>query len=124
VMRHKTGWVVVAAALVLAACSGGSGGGEQGAVVGTPGGVVDAATHTAAAKTGHVEMSIDTIANGQETHFGATGAFDADRHLFSMSLDLSSLFSASLHTRSGNSSNATSSPLGSTAKVIATDDVV
>jgi len=122
-MRHKTGWVVVAAALVLAACSGG-GGAEQVAVVATPAGLVDGATHTAAAKTGHVEMSIDTVANGQETHFGATGAFDADRHLFSMSLDLSSLFSASLHTRSGNSSNATSSPLGSTAKVIATDDVV
>jgi len=122
-MRHKTGWVVVAAALVLAACSGG-GGAEQVAVVATPAGLVDAATHTAAAKTGHVDMSIDTVANGQETHFGATGAFDADRHLFSMSLDLSSLFSASLHTRSNNSSNATSSPLGSTAKVIATDDVV
>jgi len=125
-MRHKTGWVVVAAALVLAACTGG-GGSERVAVVATPAGLVDAATHTAAAKTGHVEMSIDTVANGQETHFGATGAFDADRHLFSMSLDMSSLFAASLHSRSNNPSNgsgAATSPLGTTANVIATDDVV
>ena len=125
-MRHRTGWVVVAAALMLAACSSG-GGAEHVAVVATPAGLVDAATHTAAAKTGHVEMSIDTIANGQQTHFGATGAFDADRHLFSMSLDLSSLFAASLHSRSNNSSSgsgATSTPLGSTANVIASDDVV
>jgi len=118
-MRHKTGWVVVAAALVLAACSSGGGGTERVAAVATPTGVIDAAAHTAAAKTGHVEMTIDTVANGQETHLGATGAFDADRHLFSMSLDMSSLFAASLHSRS----NATS-PLGSTANVIASDDVV
>src|SRR5215468_5083148 len=97
-MRHKTGWVVAALALVLAACGGGGGGGQNAAIVATPTGLVDAATHTAAAKTGHVEMSIDTVANGLESHVGATGAFDAERHLFSMSLDLSSLLNASLHT--------------------------
>lgn len=69
-------------------------------------------------------MSIDTVANGQETHFGATGAFDAERHLFSMSLDLSSLLAASLHTPSSNSRGSAATSLGSTANVIATDDVV
>lgn len=122
-MRHKTGWVVVAAAIVLTACGSG-GSGQNVAVVATPAGLVDAATHTAAAKTGHVDMSIDTVANGQQTHFGATGAFDAERHLFSMSLDLSSLFAATVHAPSTNSSKSATSPLGSTANVIATDDVV
>jgi hypothetical protein len=126
-MRHKTVWVVAALALVLAACGtggsaeGGEAGGQNVAVVATPAGLVDAATHTAAAKTGHVEMSVDTVANGQETHFGATGAFDADRHLFSTSLDLSSLFAATMHSPSNNAAN---SALGSTANVIASDNVV
>src|SRR5262245_25257620 len=118
-MRHKTGWAVAALALVLAACSTGGNGTDNVAVTATPTGLADAATHTAAAKTGHVEMSIDTVANGEQTHFGASGAFDAQRHLFSMSLDLSSLFAATLHS----SSNATSS-LGSTANVIASDNIV
>jgi hypothetical protein len=119
-MRHKSGWVIAAAAFVLSAC----GGGQNVAVVATPTGLVNAATHTAAAKTGHVEMSIDTVANGLESHFGATGAFDAERHLFSMSLDLSSLLAASLHTPSTNSGNSSASSLSSTANVIATDNVV
>jgi hypothetical protein len=123
-MRHKTGWVVAAVALVLSACGGSSGGGQHVAVVATPMGLVNAATHTAAAKTGHVEMSIDTVANGLQTHFGATGAFDAERHLFSMSLDLSSLLAASVHSPPTNSESSSSSPLGSTANVIATDNVV
>jgi hypothetical protein len=127
-MRHKTGWVVAAVALALSACGGGSGGGSGGgqnvAAVATPTGLINAATHTAEARTGHVEMSIDTVANGQETHFGATGAFDAERHLFSMSLDLSSLLAASLHAPSTNSANSSTSQLGSTANVVATDDVV
>jgi hypothetical protein len=116
--------MVAAVALVLSACGGGSGGGQNVAVVATPTGLVDAATHTAAARTGHVEMSIDTVANGLESHFGANGAFDAERHLFSMSLDLSSLLAASLHAPPTSSGNASSSPLGSTANVIATDNVV
>jgi len=121
-MRHKKVLVVAALALVLAACGGGGGGGQNVAVVSTPTGLVNAATHTAAAKTGHVETSIDTVANGLETHFGATGAFDAERHLFSMSLDLSSLLAASLHAPTNGGSSSTN--LGSTANVIATDNVV
>jgi hypothetical protein len=121
-MRHRTGWAVAAFALVLAACGGG-GGGQKVAVVATPAALVGAATQTAAAKTGHVEMSVDTVANGLESHFGATGAFDAERHLFSMSLDLSSLLAATLRTPSNNGANSTS-PLVSTANVIATNDVV
>jgi hypothetical protein len=123
-MRHKTVWAVAALAMVLAACSSSGGGAQHVAVVATPTGLVGAATHTEAAKTGHVEMSVDTVANGLETHFGATGAFDAERHLFSMSLDLSSLLAASVHSPSTNASNPNGSPLGSTANVIATDQIV
>ena len=50
-MRHKTVWVVAAFAVVLAACSGGNGG-QKVAVVATPTGLAQAASHTAAAKTG------------------------------------------------------------------------
>jgi hypothetical protein len=123
-MRHKTVWAVVALALVLAACSSGGGGAEHVAVDATPMGLVSAAAHTEAAKTGHVEMSVDTVANGVESHVGASGAFDAERHLFSMSLDLSSLLAASLHTPSSNANSSNGSPLGSTANVIATDQIV
>jgi hypothetical protein len=126
-MRHKTGWAAVALALVLAACSSGGNGADKVAVVATPTGLIKAATHTAAAKTGHVEMSIDTVANGEQTHFGASGAFDAERHLFSMSLDLSSLFAATLHSPSSSSSSgngSSTSSLGSTANVIASDSIV
>jgi len=122
-MRHKTVWVVAAIAVVLAACSGGNGG-QKVAVVATPTGLAQAASHTAAARTGHVDMAIDTVANGVQSHFGATGAFDAERHLFSMSLDLSSLLSASVRTPSSNSSGPSNSTLASTANVIATNDVV
>ena len=69
-------------------------------------------------------MSIDTVANGLESHVGATGAFDAERHLFSMSLDLSSLLNASLHTPPSSTGSSSTSSLGSTANVIATDNVV
>jgi hypothetical protein len=123
-MRHKTVWAVAALALVLAACSSSSTGAQKVAVVATPTGLVRAATHTEAAKTGHVEMSVDTVANGLQTHFGASGAFDAQRHLFSMSLDLSSLLAASVHAPSSNANNLNGSQLASTANVIATDDVV
>jgi hypothetical protein len=126
-MRHKTGWVVAALAFVLAACSSGGSGAEKVAVAATPSGLIEAATHTAAAKTGHVEMQINTVANGQRSTFDSTGAFDADRHLFAMSLDLSSLLSATMHmpsaSPSGTSGGQTSS-LGSTANVVATDNVV
>ncbi len=130
-MRHKSGWVVAALVFVLAACSSGGNGAEKVAVVATPSGLMDAAAHTAAAKTGHVEMKVDTVANGVQSEFDSNGAFDADRHLFSMSLDLSSLLSASLHMpANGSGSNGTTpsggqtSSLASTANVVATDDVV
>jgi hypothetical protein len=135
-MRHKTGWVVAALAFVLAACSSGGSGAQKVTVAATPSGLIEAATHTAASKTGHVEMQIDTVANGQQSAFDAKGAFDADRHLFAMSLDLSSLLSATMHTPPSNASNSSNSSntsgssggqtssLGSTANVVATDDVV
>jgi hypothetical protein len=126
-MRHKTGWVVAALALVLAACSSGGSGSEKVTVAATPSGLVEAATRTSAAKTGHVEMQIDTVANGLQSTFDSTGAFDADRHLFAMSLDLSSLLSATMHTPPSNAaggSGGQTSSLGSTANVVATDNIV
>jgi hypothetical protein len=96
-MRHKILPLlaaVAALAVAVAACGGGGGDGQKVAVIASPQGLMDAAAHTAAAKTGHVEMSIGTGANGQDTRILATGAFDAESHLSSMSMDMSKLLSS------------------------------
>ena len=117
-MRHKL-FVIAALAVVLTACGGG-GGGQNVSALATPTGLANAAGHTSEARTGHVEMTVHTTAQGAQNSLVASGAFDADQHLFSMSIDLSP------SDTSPDDSDATSSSSGGGPdnQIIATPDVV
>lgn len=126
-MRHRVLAVIAGLSVVIAACGGGgsnNGRTEKVAAVATPDGLVAAAAQTEAAKTGHVEMTIATTTSGHQAHIVASGAFDADRHLFSLSMDLSSLLSSVGGRAGASDAGALSSLFDSPIEMVETQDTL
>jgi hypothetical protein len=132
-MRLKLIFVLTAGAVLLTACGGGLGGAgiadrQKVSVVATPEALVQAASQTAAAHTGRFEMTIATSVAGHDAHLDATGAFDADQHLYSLSMDFSSLLSSLGGTGGSDGSSDLggmfSSLFKSPLEIVATSDTI
>ena len=85
-MRNRFRVVAILLAGAVAAC------GTDGPHHAQPAGEIQqAASRTAAAKTGHFEMTIAANDPRRAVSLTATGSFDAERHLFSVVMDSSTL---------------------------------